>query len=361
MKIKRAVLGVAISIIVLDSQLLPILADSFTSASGTGHVLNYTVETVVVPTSFKIALNPNKYEITTKYVKAVAFTKDEIYYTYNEDTGEYVKAATPPTNVNFADDEYYTALTSDEQVVSLNYGIANKSTEDKIVKVDFTATYENNDNQVSVEFVDNTEKTEAYDKMTNPDGSKNDDFKIYLAVASAEERPTANTFIKAESFASDITYYTKDSDGSFTKAISQPTADNFSDTTYYMETTTIGVEITGEQLSDINMIRSTSGMQTFITGTMNKADASISYKLDKARYSLKSGAIIDFSTTQEELGEKFEITELGGVAGFTFIGSINTNADWSKAGTDKIFITPTYTIENVDDTEMTVNDDNIHN
>lgn len=361
MKIKRAVLGVVISVIALNSQLLLILADSSTSTSGTGHVLNYTVETVVVPTSFKLVLNPNKYEITTKYLKATAFTEGEIYYIYNEDAGTYVKATTQPTDVNFADDEYYMPLTSDEQVVSLNYGIANKSTEAKIVKVDFAVNYESDDNQVAVEFVDSTEKVKAYDAATNPDGAKNDEFKIYLAVVSAGEVPTANTFAKAVSFVSDTTYYTKGSDGSFTKADSQPTADNFSDDTYYVETTTIGVEITGEQLSDIDMTKSMSEVQAFVTNTTNKANASISYKLDKARYSLKVGAVTDFFSAQEELDEKFEISELGGVAGFTFTGAINADADWSKTDIDKIFITPTYTITNVDGSEMTADNNNAHN
>lgn len=329
---------------------MPVLASSTapTTTGGTANILDYKVETVVVPTTLKIVLNPKGYDITTKYVKATAFDADTVYYEKKAD-GSYAKMNPQPT-VFAAGTDYYTAVTADDPVVSLNYGIANKSTGAKNVKVDFAATYTAVDGKKAITFVDSAAKAQAYNASTNAEGAKSGEHKMYLAVASATALPTANTYVKtADSVVqSGKTYYTKDTSGNYT-AESNPQANSMG--TYYEATTTIGTEITAAELSDVTMTKATAGNKAFAKGTTNQADASIAYNLGAATYALKEGEVIDFTTTQSQLANKLELSAIGGVAGFTLIGEINADADWSEADATAIVITPTYTITNAIGTE----------
>lgn len=178
-------------------------------------------------------------------------------------------------------------------------------------------------------FVDSAAKTEAYDATNNADGAKKGEHKIYLAVASADDLPTASTFVKTTDSTPDSskTYYIK-SGSTYTKVTTQNAADI---KTYFEETTTIGTEITAAELSDVTMDKATAGNQAFVKGSTNKADASIAYSLDEATYALKEGEVIDFSTTQAELADKLEMSAIGGVAGFTLMGAVNADADWTLA------------------------------
>ena len=161
MKISKKVLSVTMSVVMLGSQAMPALADTTpTTSGGTANILDYAVESVVVPTTLKIALNPNGYEITTKYVEATTHAANTTYYT--ESSGTYTKADPQPTSTNFSSGgPYYTAVTSTDQVVSLNYGVVNKSTDAKTVKVDFAATYTAEDGKKAIEFVDSETKAQA--------------------------------------------------------------------------------------------------------------------------------------------------------------------------------------------------------
>lgn len=245
-------------------------------------------------------------------------------------------------------------MTADDQVVSLNYGIANKSTGAKNVKVDFAATYtaDTTAGKKAIEFVDSEAKAEAYDATNNADGAKTGEHKIYLAVASATARPTANTYVKTSDTAVDSnkTYYTK-SGSAYTK-VTTTVANDLK--TYYEATTTIGTEITATELSDVTMTKATVGNQAFVKGATSQADTSIAYSLTAATYALKEGEVIDFDTTQTELAGKLEMSVLDGVAGFTLTGAVNADADWSQADASAITITPTYTITNATGSETAV-------
>ncbi len=352
MKISKKVLSVTMSVVMLGSQAMPALADTTpTTSGGTANILDYAVESVVVPTTLKIALNPNGYEITTKYVEATTHAANTTYYT--ESSGTYTKADPQPTSTNFSSGgPYYTAVTSTDQVVSLNYGVVNKSTDAKTVKVDFAATYTAEDGKKAIEFVDSETKAQAYDETNNADGAKAGEHKMYLAVASATALPTANTYAKTKDTTIDSgkTYYTK-SGSDYTK-VASPASDDIG--TYYEATTVIGTEISAAELSDVTMTKATLGNQVFAKGSSNQAETSIAYSLGKATYALKDGETIDFTTTQADLANKLEISILGGVAGFTLTGAVNADADWSEADAASITITPTYTIATATGSEANV-------
>ena len=352
MKISKKLLGAAMSLALVGSQGMLVLASSNTAPStsaGTANILDYQVESVVVPTTLKIVLNPKGYDITTKYVKATTWAANTVYYT--ESGGSYTKATVADQNALDAGTFYTAAAPVQDQVVSLNYGVANMSTGAKNVKVDFAVTYSAADGKKAIEFVDSITKAQAYNATSNPNGAKTGEHKIYLAVASASAVPTANTYMKATgSFDGSKTYYTK-SGAVYTK-VASATADDFG--TYYEATTTIGTEITAAELSDVTMTKATDGNQAFAKGTTNKADASIAYSLEEATYALKEGEVVDFNTTQAQLANKLEMSALGGVAGFTLTGAVNADADWSEADATAITITPTYTITDATGTETEV-------
>lgn len=351
MKISKKVLSVTMSVVMLGSQAMPALADTTpTTSGGTANILDYAVESVVVPTTLKIALNPNGYDITTKYVEATSYAANTTYYT--ESGGTYTKAVVADATAFGSGGPYYTAVTSTDQVVSLNYGIANKSTAAKNVKIDFAVTYTPNADKKAIEFVDSAAKAQAYDETTNANGAKAGEHKMYLAVASADDLPTANTYKKTADTTVDSskTYYTK-SGAVYTKVTSAADA-NLG--TYYEATTTIGTEITAAELSDVIMDKATVGSQAFAKGSSNQADASIAYSLGEATYGLKDGETIDFDTTSTDLNTKLEMSTLGGVAGFTLTGAVNANADWTEADATAITITPTYAITNATGSEAAV-------
>lgn len=356
MKISKKVLGVAMSIAVLGSQAMTVLATDVTpttptTTGGNANILDYKVETVVVPTALKVALNPKGYAVTTGYVKADSYAANTVYYT--ESGGTYTKANPQPDSTAFGSTDYYTAVTTTDQVVSLNYGIASKATAAKTVKVDFAVTYTAVDGKKAIEFVDSAAKATAYNESTNTDGAKKGEYKMYLAVASASALPTANTYKKTTDSAVDSnkTYYTKGNDGTYTKTTP---ADANALATCYEEDTVIGTEISAKELSDVTMTKATAGNQVFAKGTTNKADASIAYSLGAATYALKDGEKIDFGTTQTDLGNKLEMSTLGGVAGFTLTGAVNPDADWTEADAAAITIAPTYTIANATGSEAAV-------
>ena len=92
MKISKKALGAAMSVVMLGSQVMPVLASGSavptapTTTGGTANILDYKVESVVVPTALKITLNPKGYDITTKYVEATSYAANTVYYTESAGT-----------------------------------------------------------------------------------------------------------------------------------------------------------------------------------------------------------------------------------------------------------------------------------
>lgn len=334
-------------------------ATEIAGSAGTGNILSYSVETVIVPTSIKIALNPQGYTITKKAATEEA-DAEYVAFAYSEDadtdelkeaefkenkgylytrTGEGTEAS--PYQYAAAgdfdkDETYYKettpavtsaadAVTDTAQIVSFNYGLANFSTADKDVNVSFkvTGTVSNAAGKQAIDFVDDIKKAQPYNEDTNVDGAKTDELKMYLAVVAAKEQPKL--------------------DGSTAFAITNVTGGKNI------------TNVTATALADVSMepAANNAGAVAFAasteTDTIAKAD--IAFKLDKAVYHIRDYDTLDWNTTQAQLANMVEISTLGGISGFTFIGAMNQNVDWTTANVTALTFTPTYKITKVTETE----------
>lgn len=235
-----------------------------TGGSITAPIFSYDITHVVVPTSYGVAFNPDGLKIT-------------------------VSTATTP------------AVTTTSTVASKNYGIINKSSKDKLVKVGLS--------------VSSTKPNESVTFVSSRDAATTDaekgEYKIYLEVVPADT--TA------------VQIY----DSGTAKAPTTTTQPS--------------------SLAHVSMTKSTSA-----TVPMGLGDNEVAFKLGKAEYSLiKDGSLnLEGGVTDNDVRDLYKVTDLdanAGVTGFTFDGAMNSNADWTKV-TGKVEITPTYTIETTDDT-----------
>ena len=154
---KKVIAVLCSATMVLGSSITAFAADP-SSTAGDGNILVFSVETVTVPTSVKIAFNPNGYTVQGS------------------------------TNSGSA--------TTTNQIVSLKYGIASTANKDRKVTVSFTATgvkASGHTGTGEVVFVDDVKKAQAYNKDSNTDGADYGEYKIYLDVAAAAAAPTDNT------------------------------------------------------------------------------------------------------------------------------------------------------------------------
>lgn len=232
-----------------------------TGGSITAPIYSYDTTNVVVPTSYGVALNPDGLNVTV--------------------------SATPSE-----------ATTS--TVASKNYGIINKSSKDKLVKVG-----------LSVTSTEATESVTFVDTAAEATGAAKGEYKIYLEVVPAD--------------ATGVQVYDAAGSAGAPTTSTQPSA-----------------------LAHVKMTKATS------TVPMKLGENEVAFKLGKADYSLKDGASLDLegTNTNNDVASLYEVTTLdttAGVTGFTFDGAMNSNADWTKV-TGKVEITPTYTIETTDDT-----------
>lgn len=210
---------------------------------------------------------------------------------------------------------------SEAQVVSLNYGISSMATMDRKITVDFKAEGTAGESGGDVVFVDSEEKV-APKADDNPDGAEFGEYKLYLAVAPADA----------------------------TVAKGYDAENSFAEVAFDVDAETHKSTITSKLLADVVMTPATKGFGTFMPGA-DDADASIAYKLNKATYELKADTLLDFDTVSADMEELVQPKTIGSVVGFTFIGAMNENADWTKAKLSKIKITPIYTVEDADGTE----------
>jgi hypothetical protein len=228
---------------------------------------------------------------------ATAGTGNVLAYTNNEILAPTaIQVSFNPQGYDFILRDGADAVTS--QIVSLNYGFASNATNDMIAKVSFEASYtEDPDADKQIEFV----ATE--DEVTN---AEKGELKVYLAVA------TSTAKIQAAA-GEDGTAFEVDDNGASTA--------------------------TAALLSDVAMTAATEGNVAFVD---NKAE--IALKLDKATYTVKDDYEVTFETTQEDLESNMILAEdgLGGIGGFTFVGKMNADADWTKANVAAIAITPTF-------------------
>lgn len=211
----------------------------------TAPIYSLNITNVVVPTNLGIAFNPNGAPITKK-----------------------------------------TGVTSTDQVVSLNYGILQKSSRDKTITVKFTVADENN----QIVFATNEEQVK---------NAADDSYVLYL-------QAVPGTGIKVDN--------------------ATPTP-----------------ATTAAKLGDIEM---TEDKTHAITANTD----SFTFIMDKANYKVENIELGTGSdTVDNDISDKVTVTGLGSQCsnvGFTFTGSMNTNTDWSKL--DKgIKLSVSYDIEDI--------------
>jgi hypothetical protein len=214
--------------------------------------------------------------------------------------------------LSFNPDQYEVTVrgtdTVTDQIVTLNYGVASEATKTKIVNVSLEANIpETVEGKKAIEFVDSQD---AVDEATP------DDLKLYLALATNDDSGVP----------------TKQDDTAFGVTNGTSTAD-------------------ADGLSDVKMAVATKGRVAFaVNEEKGKVSANVAVSLNKAAYQKKAGETIDFDTIQGDdptngLATKLELKTLGGVAGFTFVGAMNANGDWTTANTAALKITPIYEVK----------------
>lgn len=213
-------------------------------------IYNYEIDNVVVPTAYAMSLNP--YELPI------------------EVGGGHV---------------------STNQVVSRQYGIINKSSIDKIVKITFFVEDLNGD---KITFVNSADEAR---------NAEDDTYAVYLTLIPADEGE-----IKVEG-------------------------------------NSVDKNTSASALSDVEM--SGAEKQAIV---LHPGENSIAFKLSKATYNFADGMPSLTGEKPEGDGEKvLEVTELcpdgKGVTAFTFGGVMNPNASWEKL-LKGIKITAVYTYEN---------------
>jgi hypothetical protein len=265
----------------------PAPTDPASTTTGAGNIVAYSFETLTVPTAVKVSFNPQGWDFTLR--------------------GE-------------GDD----AVTSDSQIVSLNYGISSMATMNRKVTVSFAAEGTASSGEGEVVFVDSAEKATAK-TAENTDGAGFGEYKLYLAVAPSTAAVTKG--YKADD-ASEVAFEVDENHAS---------------------------TVTAALLSDVDMTAKATAAQTFMPGE-DDANASIGYKLNKATYELTDDAVIDFTTTSADMADLVQPATLGSIVGFTFVGAMNTNCDWTKAKLSAIKITPTYEVEDADGEETDYED-----
>lgn len=334
-KVTAVVLSAAM---ILGSSLTAFAADPET-ATGTGNILDFKVVTQVVPTALKVAINPNGYPVNLRYSKLAsdATYKADTKYYEEKDDGSFALKVVKSTDFDGLKAGLYTAATSTDQIVSFNYGLANKSTLDRKITVRFAVTADE-----KVTFVDTAAKATA-SAAEGDGGALRGEYKVFLQLipAKAGTTPTTNTHAKATAYAQNTQYYQKSESNTYAE-VDIADEDAFDDADYqlYVETTTIGTEIMASELGDITMDKSTAPI-VYEAGTgTSKAD--VAYSLPQATYNLKADQFLDFSTSTADVEDKFEMTAIGGISGFTFSGVMNTNAAWSELTTKTFTVVPTY-------------------
>lgn len=313
------------------------------STAGTGNVLAYKIISQVVPTALKVAINPNGYAVNIRYAKLASDASYSATTKYYKEKagGGYELVTVSSTDFATEKANLYTATTSNVQIVTFNYGLANKSTVDRKVLVKLDVTADSN-----VEFVDTAAKA-TNEAETDDGGAKQDEYKIYLTLvpAKAGEAITTSTYAKTTGdYNSSGVYYTRTgSAGSYTYSkVETNSEDDFKDGKYYVAATQIGTEIQASELGDVTM-QASSAPIVFAAGK-GTTNADVAYKLGKGTFDLKSTEFIDFDTETDDVAAKFEMTGIGGVSGFTISGTMNTNTKWDELETKTITITPTYKI-----------------
>ena len=266
-RMKKVMALTMASAMMLGGTMTTLAAEGDSSANATvdAPIYSYDVLNVIVPTTLTAALNPEEYDITVG-------------------------------------DNGGTPVIDDSTVVSLNYGIANLSTKDKIVEVDITAT----DSNDMITFVG------AAADLTDAEA---DDFAMLLNVVPGT--------------------VTKGADGQELTAA------------YSSGTTTTNV--TADNLKNVEMTEDATKAVAVADGS-----AKIGFKLAAATYEqdgeLEAGVSGETlsSTALASIFKLSGINATNGVAGFTLDGDM-AEADWSTLSGSTVNISVVYTFSDVSD------------
>lgn len=243
----------------LFSSTMAASAKALNQVSVLAPIYSMNITDVVLPTSFSVALVPD---------------------------GVSIKADAVSTQGDEAEED---EEDSTNQVVSLNYGIVNRSSKDKRVTLDFSVT-----------------------SQSVSGGTK----KIQFA---SDDREVVNA-----------------ADGKYILCL---TAIPGTDVTS-SSNSALGVGVTADDLKNVNMTIENEK-------AVSVASDSLIFDLKKAVYTSKSGLSLDLS--ENDTTKCYDLTALNdsSVAGFTFGGSMS-DGDWSKL-TENVQITVSYSIEDLYD------------
>jgi hypothetical protein len=436
MKLSRKIIGFAVATAIFATQFTTVMAADGTASDmgngstsgsdavvvaagneGQGNILINSADKVVVPTALRFVLNPKGYEVIIRYNEVVGFDKNSATLTAASGVNYYLKKGTKYEKYDLAtgaalnsklpadfdssyDGKVYSVTpeaggtyvdTSRAQIISLNYGIMNKSTADKIVSASFKVSYsaKPNNEGTPVTFV-GTAAEATYGNAANNAGKN--DLNLFLQVqtpADDKDVKVRQTYTRATStaptFANTTVYYTYDgttgykivpdgadategydaADGKFTAQADLDAAlkifngDIFVLENYNNAGMATTPDTTGSQLSDAvitGFVTAGDSPQTFVApaspAATDAADASVTYELVQGTYVNRSGQLPDWNS--QDLGsEVMYCSAAPGVTGFTFAGAMNSQVDWAKANTTALKITPRYTIRDLEDGEAT--------
>jgi hypothetical protein len=451
MKLSRKIIGFAVAATMFATQFTGVMAADTAAEMGNGtdnnpvgvragnegqgNLIINSVDKVVVPTALRFVLNPKSYEVIIRYnevdnTSAAAATGVKYYlktvagkYTPLDITDASDISANLPTGFGTQSDTTYDGKvyavtpkngttytdTSEAQVISLNYGIMNKSTADKIVSASFRIDYtEKSDGGTysPVKFVENATKATYGNNAGN--AGKND-LNLFLQVRTAKDDATVKAreaYVRATktspSFATSNVYYTYNADSTTAAAtpyvpIPADTATTpryaitsgkpgqfdavgdledaikaFNGDVFVLQKNAAGIAITpdtiGSQLSDVAIsafVTAGDSPQTFVQDDTPTADAShkvegranaaVTYELLQAKYVNRDGMLPDW--TAQDLSDEgiMYCSEVNakGFTGFTFAGVMNSQVDWNRADTTALKIVPRYTIRDIADGETT--------
>lgn len=253
-KMKKG-LAIALSAAMVTGMSMPALAAE-QEVSVDAPIFAYDVTNVIVPTSFLVAFNPNGLDV----------------------------------DMNGIDESNPTDGVTNNQIVSKNYGIINKSTKDKVITV-----------TLKVEDL-NEDKITFASSAADVTSATEDQYVINLTVVPADA-----TEVKVGGNSANLT-------------------------------------TTGADLADVTMTAATSAQQTLVAG-----ENDVDFLLKKADY---EGTIDLGSATGNNVTGAFNIKNLEstgkGITAFTFGGTMNAKADWTKL-TRGIRITAVYGNDNAPD------------
>lgn len=267
MRNMKKVMAAALSASMILGMSVPVMAastDIVDNGSGssdvTAPIYSLDIVKVVVPSAYEVAFNPGGLDVTTG-----------------------------------------TGTTSNDQILSRNFGIINQSSKTKIVTVGLKIEDQNTDSPI--QFVGSAADVAS---------AEMDDFAIYL-----EAVPANSTAVQV---------------GTTPAAANETTA--------------------AADLKDVTMTKATG-----VSVPLSAGDNELQFVLGKATYTpIQNSEVTLGTTTGNAVKDNYELTGLAangkGITAFTLTGSMKETAEWHTL-TDGIKITPTYTMETVADDAVT--------